>query len=996
MQYRTGNWDCDTLGNHRAVLNVTEPCESVLAHIEWRRRDAAPENIDIVIISAATGERIANVARLDINREFGELAFEASAAGQYYVYYLPWVRTGKTQFRKDYFTGLAYNAPEATANADWLTTVGQCDLTALPRAEVVAIEAINDFHRFDPMEVVATADEMADLLIEHSGAPYLIFPEDRSQPIRMTDWLPKRWIDAGPSSTFTGNARRGETYAFQLGIFAAAGPLTGVQLTFSHLTSDGRTTIPADAFHCINLGGVDWLGRPLTKQVDVRAANVQAMWCYLQIPADADAGDYSATVTVSADGEPKTSVAINLAVSDDIIADGGDSQPELHSRLAWLDSTIGLDEEVFEPYTPVTLTSQTVGVLGRELQFDDLGMPAAIRSLFAPTNDRIDAEPTDVLADAMRFVVQTAGGPVDWQPGQPEILDRSSGAITWRSTGQADGLALTVWAKMECDGYINYRITLTAHAEADLADIALEIPVRPEAAKYMMGLGLKGGKRPASAEWRWHADSLANQLWLGDVNAGLVCKLKNVDDDWAISHMHETGLYRDWANGGAGGATMAETDDGTVLVRAFTGARTIAAGETLHFNFGMLITPVKLLDKDHWHWRYFHAGSDNPRPAKEYVDAGAEIVNTHHATNINPHINYPFFTTDAIRAVADDLHKAGLKFKIYYTARELTNYNAEIWALRSLGSEIFTDGPGIADPVALAKLPEFRDHAGCAWLCEHLVTNYVAAWHSPLAPGVRDAAIETVGLSRLHNYYIEGLQWLADKCHIDGLYLDGIGYDREVFKRVRKVLQRSRPGALIDFHSGDEYNSNFGNISATVKYAEHMPYVDSIWFGEGFDYENTSADYWLVEVSGIPFGLFGEMLQDGGNAWRGMVYGMTRRLGWGGTPQPIWKAWDDFGIDEAEMIGYWTPDCPVRTDSDDVPVTVYRREDRVLLSLASWAAEAVEVQLSIDWDAIGMDPATATITAPAVEDFQPARTFAAGEAIPVEPNRGWMLTIQAS
>ena len=32
------------------------------------------------------------------------------------------------------------------------------------------------------------------------------------------------------------------------------------------------------------------------------------------------------------------------------------------------------------------------------------------------------------------------------------------------------------------------------------------------------------------------------------------------------------------------------------------------------------------------------------------------------------------------------------------------------------------------------------------------------------------------------------------------LYLDGIGYDREIMKRVRKVMDRARPGCLIDFH----------------------------------------------------------------------------------------------------------------------------------------------------------------------------------------------------
>ena len=50
-----------------------------------------------------------------------------------------------------------------------------------------------------------------------------------------------------------------------------------------------------------------------------------------------------------------------------------------------------------------------------------------------------------------------------------------------------------------------------------------------------------------------------------------------------------------------------------------------------------------------------------------------------------------------------------------------------------------------------------------------------------------------------------------------------------------------------------------------------------------------NRNFFLTEVSGIPFGLMGEMLQDGGNAWRGMIYGMTNRMPWSDNadPRPI-------------------------------------------------------------------------------------------------------------
>ena len=56
-----------------------------------------------------------------------------------------------------------------------------------------------------------------------------------------------------------------------------------------------------------------------------------------------------------------------------------------------------------------------------------------------------------------------------------------------------------------------------------------------------------------------------------------------------------------------------------------------------------------------------------------------------------------------------------MKVKIYNTIRELSNRAVEIFALRSLGEEIFSPGPG----------------GGYSWLQEHLGSNYIAAWFVP-------------------------------------------------------------------------------------------------------------------------------------------------------------------------------------------------------------------------------------------------------------------------
>jgi hypothetical protein len=140
---------------------------------------------------------------------------------------------------------------------------------------------------------------------------------------------------------------------------------------------------------------------------------------------------------------------------------------------------------------------------------------------------------------------------------------------------------------------------------------------------------------------------------------------------------------------------------------------------------------------------------------------------------------------------------------------------------------------------------------------------------------------------------------------------------------------------------------------------------------------------------------------------------MTARMPWAGDPSPLWELWDTFGIGDARMVGYWVPDAPVRTGRDDVLATTYVREDgRALIALASWATERVEVRLEIDEATLGIEtssrgadgsgPLTAGgdgteggwLTAPPVRDFQPAGSFRAGEPIPVEPGRGWLLIVE--
>jgi len=844
------------------------------------------------------------------------------------------------------------------------------------------------------MEVRATERQRQALLKKHPTASYLVFPEDRRVPIRRRDILPRRWA-GGPADTFCGQARPGEWYTFQLGVYAARRALADIGLTVTDLEAADGAVIPKSAVRCINLGGIDWRGRPFNKTVAVPKGEVQALWIGAQIPEDAR-GRYEGSVTVRTEGAEATRVKIVLEVAGKALRDHGDGELWRHSRLRWLDSTIGLDDEPVAPFTPLRVRGRSIHCLGRTVTLGPGGLPESIVSKFSRSVTRIEKKKRELLARPMRFVVETGRDAAICASGRPSVLSRSRGSVSWRSKTRTATLELTVSGRMEFDGYLSYDIELKATRALRLRDVRLEVPFHRDAARYLIGMGRKGGLRREPLRWKWDVAKQQDSVWMGDVNIGLRCHLYGENYKRPLCNAHykhgPLKLPKSWHNSGRGGCRVRDEEPGVTLLSVTSGRRTMKPGETLHFGIDFHVTPFKPLDTDgHWRRRYYHG---SVVPAREVGANGANTVNIHHSHAENPYINYPFWP-EPVRDLTEyvgEAHAKNLKVKLYYTVRELSTRVAEMWALRSLGDEVLLGGNGCS-----CFAPKKKDLAKYPWCREHLRTDYTVAWRQLLGgkyEGQIDESILTAGMSRWHNYYLEGLAWLCEHAKIDGLYIDDVAYGRVVMQRVRRILDRLRPGhAGIDVHSWNHWNPDAGWANCANLYMEHFPYLERIWLGEGFDYDNTAPDYWLIEMSGIPFGLLGEMLQGGGNPWRGMVFGMTQRLPWAGDPRNIWKVWDDFGMRGTEMIGWWDEACPVKTGRGDVLATVYRKRGRALVAVASWADAVVDVVLDVDWQALGIAPARARIGAPKVPRFQDAARVRPGDSIRIEPAKGRLLIL---
>ena len=975
-------WE-ESFGNHRAVFQVYKPAEAVELDYYWRRPDKNVDQHRFLIINAQTGDTVSNVHRMEVNNERCRLRFgPVSVKGKYYFYYLPY------RVQREYgFYGGGYIPKEKEPSTEWLnkiTIIKKCS-----QAKIQVVESRTSFDNFFPLEIAAISKERETYLAKNPSALYL-FPEDRKNAIRMRNHIPLKWLSDKQGKEFVGEAAPNEYYAFQIGLWAGKDAVKKVNYIATALQC-GTENIPATAITCFNVEGVDPYGKVFKKELNVAKGNVQALWFGIDIPKNQKPGVYKGTVTVTDASGKQGIVPVSIQVVGQPLADRGDSEPWRQSRLRWLNSTLGIADTPTIPYTAMTVDGNRIGCLGRTVSVDEA----------TGTPTQINAWGIDILDSPLRFIIETAQG-VKKLNAIPELTEHTAGHVAGSWIAEDADLKVVCREVMEFDGWMNYIYTITPKKSIEVKDIRLEIPVKNEVGAYFLGMGLPGQETPQqysgkwdtpektvnhfgvsiptskTQQWLWPFDS----FWIGNTHAGIHCEFRGSTYSGPLLNLYRPAYPDSWFNGGKGGFSVCKEVTATKAV-AYSGERKLEAGKSITFDFAMIITPVKPINmKSQFTDRYYHKG-DTPAPKEEDMKAGVRIINVHQGNEYNPFINYPFLTVDKMKEFTSEWHKRGCKVKMYYTLRELSNAATEIWAIRSLGNEILRGGDG----------------GGFPWLREHFVTDYTPQWYEHFdytnKEGiVADASILTAESdSRWYNYYIEGLAWMVRNLDIDGIYLDDVSFDRRILKRMRRAMESVKPGCLIDLHS----NTGFSHGPAN-QYTEFFPYVDKLWFGESFLYDKMTPANWLVESSGIPFGLTGDMLYRGGNAWLGMQYGMTVRYPWftegvNCDPRAVWKIWDDFGIADATVLGFWEEHPAVTTSDNTVKVTAYRKDGKVLLSVGNYSDEVKTVSLNIDWVQLGLDSQKIELVAPEMTGFQKSASWKVSDTLTVNPRKGWLIYV---
>jgi hypothetical protein len=130
------------------------------------------------------------------------------------------------------------------------------------------------------------------------------------------------------------------------------------------------------------------------------------------------------------------------------------------------------------------------------------------------------------------------------------------------------------------------------------------------------------------------------------------------------------------------------------------------------------------------------------------------------------------------------------------------------------------------------------------------------------------------------------------------------------------------------------------------------------------------------------------------------------RLAWGGlgtnlsavmaSPEvqevvPLWRFWEQWGIADTKMLGWWDDDVPVLSSHPDVKATVYlKRDHSMLVALGHFGDNATVATLTFK------DGVARKLSARAIQAYQPARDFGAAAAriaVPVQAKGGWLIEV---
>lgn len=261
------------------------------------------------------------------------------------------------------------------------------------------------------------------------------------------------------------------------------------------------------------------------------------------------------------------------------------------------------DPKIVAPYVPLQVVGDTaINLLGRKIIINKDGFPKQIQTFYTEDVTALKDEPNNLLYEGIHFhFTKSDGKDIKLSNGGVHFTKQTPATVEWQSTNKTDSLQVDIHASLNFDGALQYSVKVTALQDLNFKDIVMHIPFQKDMVTYFKGLGQKYGLRPEKVQWKW--DSAYNgqgDTWIGNMNAGIAFSLG--DEKYLGSLNIKTmgkksmPIPSSWNNENKGGIDVF-VKGSSMLANSYSGIRIMKKGETLYFNFNLLVTPQHLNDK---------------------------------------------------------------------------------------------------------------------------------------------------------------------------------------------------------------------------------------------------------------------------------------------------------------------------------------------------------------------------------------------------------------
>jgi len=660
----------------------------------------------------------------------------------------------------------------------------------------------------------------------------------------------------------------------------------------------------------------------------------------------------------------------------------------------WIKNQFGRPTSVPSPWTPITMSEGPGGetdfkVWDRIYSFGE-----------GPFPTRIQAKGSPLLVAPISLGAETSGGnPVAWKIGKRTLEKAEEGlSVTAQQSLQGGGLEVQVKSVLEYDGYLFYDCEVTAQKDTTIDRLDLTIPLVTEHVELCAASNVfEKNKKISMSESYWdaiHGDLdflFGPTVWLGDNERGLT---------W----QSESNEF--WRNADPQKAVQLRPSKDTTTFRAnFIDTPTkLASGETLHYQFALLATPVKPMLKTSWDLRVMRGGPygrvlslpemtvDGKPQLKYLADLGVRTI-SYMTGDLWPwpmpvHKRYG----EALKNLNDAAHEAGLKtvpylfhvrFPVMTEAFDQYGRNIVEVPLRPYlhkGNLPPIDNPR-PGPIAMYLGAESQ---GTMSYC-------------PKSQAAQDAYLAN---------YVERINTYGD----DGIYMDGtgqvvpcmnqehgcgyVGSDGEVHptypvfaardfsRRIYNTVKSLKPDGVVDLHY---WQPNPAQAA----------YADILFTGEQWHHlRTTGTDYVAGELTlprfrsmfmgyqvGTPVDLMSYRLGSTRRvAATALLHDVPVRLNQGGHdaehlahPVPgtastgmqeadyfrllpaLWKLRDAFGMNDAKTLFYWDNQDYVTVTPEKCYATLFTHPKHGVLAIVSnLSRDRQEVKVQLHLEKLGL------------------------------------------